>query len=130
MSAFVLAILTGCSVAYYNARAEVQTIAAGGGPNEFYVAANMYCGPMLFPRANPDKWRVVTVRVLHCESSVPPGKKKPVTNCFTAADTDDLDLAITDANSDRFKVQGRDVLCGYWYFLPADVEWGFTPTDP
>ena len=104
----LLIYMLACTIEYYNAEARVTSIATGGSQGEFYVAADLYCGPMMWPRAHRDRWSPVTTEITHCETHE--GKKgRSVVECDNVADTKSLGWAITDLYS--FTLEDSDVLC-------------------
>lgn len=120
--------LLGCVTAYYNAVAEVRSVSAGGGPREFYVTADLVCGPTLFPKSNKD-WHPVTSRIMLCQA-VSSGKES-TTQCDTVADTTSLGISSTVANGKRFKAVLGDVTCPYLKFVGIDIDLsGIAPYDP
>lgn len=124
----IIAILLGCVTSYYNAIAEVRSVSAGGGPREFYVTADLVCGPSLFPKVRKG-WRPVTSRIMLCQS-VSAGKES-TTQCDTVADTTSLGISSTVSNGKRFKAELGDVTCPYLKFVGTDIDLsGITPYDP
>ena len=124
----LIAAMIGClTTSHYNARAEVRSVTSGGGAKEFYVAADLFCGPALFPMLRGAQWRPVTIRIMRCE--IDSSGKNSRTQCDAVADTETLGIASTVANGDRFKITGGNVMCPYLKLGGLDVS-GFTPYDP
>jgi hypothetical protein len=128
MTALLLASLLGClTTSHYSARAEVRSVTSGGGSREFYVAADMFCGPALFPMVRSGQWHPVTIRIMRCE--IVSSGKETKTQCDAVADTETLGVTSTAANGDRFKITSGNVMCPYLKLGGMDVS-GFTPYDP
>ena len=122
----ILIILLACSVLNYNAEARVTSVATGGGEGEFYVASDLYCGPLLFPKIRRRVWAPVSTEITHCETHE--GKKgRPVVECDNVADTESMGWAVTEL--DRFSLTGSRVVCDYLVlFGPGGENSGWTPT--
>jgi hypothetical protein len=130
MIVFYLTLVVGCAVKTYAPEARITSLAPGGGAKEFFVASELYCGPMLFPRLRRDQWVVVNTTITWCEARV--GPRDSGASCAEVAETETLGLAI--GNSDRFEILESSTLCRQFaldFILKDHVgESGWTPTSP
>lgn len=121
--------MLGCSLHYYNAEASVSSVAPGPEPGEFYVASELYCGPLLFPKATPPgSWSPIgVVTITNCVTQYNK-KGHPTTDCDNVADSATLGLNIS--NSNKFKVEKGNYFCGYYVLIgPEHDESGWTPAQ-
>ena len=125
----LIASLLGCmTTSHYNARAEVRSVTSGGGSREFYVAADMLCGPALFPMVRQTRWSPVTIRIMRCE--IVASDESERAQCNAVADTRTLGIASTVSDGERFSIKGGNVMCPYLKFGGVEVSGFTTPYDP